>query len=474
MNAILTISGFLFPLITFPYVSRILLPVGIGKVTLATSLIAYFSMFAQLGIPTYGIRACARIRDDREKLTRTVHELLGINLVMNVLSYALLVLSVLFIHRLREEKTLYFVVSISILLNSLGMEWLYKALEQYTYITIRSILFKLIALAATFLLIHSESDYIIYGGITIFAASASNLLNLINASKYISLRRPGDCNWRRHMKSVAVFFALSCAATIYTNLDALMLGFMTSDADVGFYNAAVKVKTILVGIVTALGAVLLPRSSYYVEHGQTEQFRSMTRKAIRFVLLSASAVMCYFILFAKESIFFLSGEEYRNAIPAMQIIMPTVLFIGLTNILGIQILVPMGKEKVVLKSEIAGAAADLVLNALLIPTMKSAGAAVGTVVAEAVVLIVQYIELKDVVGDELRHYKWLRLTVALLLAAAASLWVKLLHLDSSLTIIFSAFLFFGVYMAFLFWKREETIMETKEQIKQKKCIRKHK
>ena len=241
MNAVLTVSGFLFPLITFPYVFRILLPEGIGKVTMATSLIAYFSMFAQLGIPTYGIRACAVVRDDREKLTKTVHELLGINLFMALVSYVLLVLAVMLIPRLQEEKTLYFVVSISILLNSLGMEWLYKALEQYTYITVRSIVFKIIALAATFLLIHAESDYNIYGGITIFAASASNLLNLLNAGRYVSLRRPEGCDWRCHLKPVAVFFALSCAATVYTNLDALMLGFMTTDADVGFYEAAVKV-----------------------------------------------------------------------------------------------------------------------------------------------------------------------------------------------------------------------------------------
>lgn len=467
MNAILTVSGFLFPLITFPYVSRILLPAGTGKVTLATSLIAYFSMFAQLGVPTYGIRACARIRDDREQLTRTVHELLGINLVMDVLSYALLAAAVLLVPRLREEKTLYFIVSISILLNSLGMEWLYKALEQYTYITVRSIVFKLIALAATFLLVRSEKDYVIYGGITIFAASASNLLNLINAGKYVSLKRPGDCDWRKHLKPVAIFFALSCAATVYTNLDALMLGFMTTDADVGFYNAAVKVKTVLVGVVTALGAVLLPRSSYYLGHGQEEEFRRITRKAIGFVLLTASAVTVYFMLFAEESIRFLSGEAYLEAIPAMRIIMPTVLFIGLTNILGIQILVPTGREKVVLKSEIAGAITDLVLNALLIPSMKSAGAAIGTLVAEAVVLAVQYASLRDEVGSLFRSYQWIRLAAALILATAASFWIRFLRLPHFTALLLSALCFFGVYAAFMLWRKEENLTDAWAQIREK-------
>lgn len=174
MNAILTMSQFIFPLITFPYVSRILLPVGTGKVSFATSLISYFSMFAQLGIPTYGIRACAKVRDNREKLTRTAQELLSINIVMNVISYGVLVFALLFIPRLQEDRTLYFVVSATIFLTSIGMEWLYKALEQYTYITIRSIIFKFIALIAMFLLIHKQEDYVIYGGISILASSVNN------------------------------------------------------------------------------------------------------------------------------------------------------------------------------------------------------------------------------------------------------------------------------------------------------------
>lgn len=172
MNVILTMSNFIFPLITFPYVSRILLPVGTGNVSFATSLISYFSLFAQLGIPTYGIRACAKVRDNREELTRTAHELLAINIVMDVVSYAILVLALLFVPRLQKDRTLYVVVSATILLTSIGMEWLYKALEQYTYITIRSIVFKFIALVAVFLLIHEQEDYVIYGGISILAGSA--------------------------------------------------------------------------------------------------------------------------------------------------------------------------------------------------------------------------------------------------------------------------------------------------------------
>ena len=255
MNAMLTMSSFLFPLITFPYVSRILLPSGTGTVSFATSVVAYFNMFAQLGIPTYGIRACAQVRDDREALTRTAHELLLLNLIMSVISYAVLAVCLVTVPRLRAERTLITVISFTIALTAIGMEWLYKALEQYTYITARSLAFKLVALAAVFLLIRSQEDYVIYGGITIFAASASNVLNLINARKYIGFRPVGGYDLRRHLRPVAIFFAMACATTIYTHLDNVMLGFMATDADVGFYGAAVKIKSILVNVVTALGAM---------------------------------------------------------------------------------------------------------------------------------------------------------------------------------------------------------------------------
>ena len=472
MNSLLTMSSFIFPLITFPYVSRILLPEGTGKVSFATSLISYFTIFAQLGIPTYGVRACAKVRDDKEKLTRTVHELLFINIVMTIISYIIFILVLFFIPRLHEERMLYIVVSCNIILTSIGMEWLYKALEQYTYITIRSIIFKFIALIGMFLLIHKQEDYIIYGGITIFASCASNIFNLINAHHYITFRNVGNYNCRRHLKAVGVFFAMACATTIYTHLDTVMLGFMKTDDDVGYYNAAVKIKTILVSIVTSLGTVLLPRVSYYVEHQMMEEFRKISTKALNFVFLLASSLMLYFILFAKQGIFFLSGEAYGSSIIPMQIIMPTLVLIGLSNILGIQILVPLGKEKIVLYSEIVGAGTDLLLNALLIPKLASVGAAIGTLVAEAAVLIVQFVVLKNEIKDAFCQISYFKILFALALGVIASVWVPVLHPEtvfgetwgSFVVMAISAILFFSIYGASLLVLKEKLTVEIAQQL----------
>lgn len=467
MNIILTMSSFIFPLITFPYVSRVLLPVGIGKVSMATSVITYFSMFAQLGIPTYGIRACAKVRDNREKLSKVAQELLIINIIMSMISYMVLIVLLFYVPKFRCEKELYVVLSFNIILTSIGMEWLYKALEQYTYITVRSVIFKFIALIFMFFLVHKQTDYVIYGGITIFAASASNILNLINAHKFINLKAVGNYNFRRHLKPVLIFFAMSCATTIYTNLDTIMLAFMVNDDAVGYYSAAVKIKGILVGVVTSLGTVLLPRASYYVENHLKNEFLGIAKKALSFVIIIAVPLMIYFIIFAKEGIFFLSGESFKNSILPMQIIMPTIVLIGLSNVMGIQMLIPLGNERVVLISVVCGAIVDLLVNIALIPVLGAAGASVGTLIAELIVCIVQHYALSSI---DFQVYKYLPLKqvfIGCLISSACCIWVKFLNFGSFFTLMISAIIFFGTYLIILTIKKEPLILDIDRQILKK-------
>ena len=464
MNTILTMSAFIFPLISVPYVSRILLPAGTGKVSFATSLISYFVMFAQLGIPTYGVRACAKVRDDKRLLSKTAHELLTINLIMTAISYAALAVALIFVPRLREDRLLYIVVSATVFFTSIGMEWLYKALEQYTYIAVRSIIFKAVALVAMFVLVHEKEDYVIYGGISILASSASYVMNFFHARKYIYMRPMGRLDLRPHLKAVMVFFAMSCASTIYTHLDTVMLGFMDTDTTVGYYNAAVRIKNILVSIVTSLGTVLLPRAAYYVEHKLWDEFRDISRKAMNFTLAAATPMMLYFILFAQDGIFLLSGEEYAASILPMQLAMPTLLFIGMSNIFGIQILVPMGKETWVLGSIICGAVVDTVLNVTLIPPFGAAGAAAANMIAEFTVMLVQIVMLRKEVLPSLRKIQYWKLGLGLLAATGASFWVAALPLGSFFSLALSAVLFFLAYGLVLLVLKERLVCEVLGQM----------
>lgn len=464
MNAILTMSSMLFPLITFPYISRTLQPVGIGKVNFAISVVSYFTLFAQLGIPTYGIRACAQVRDDREELSKVFQELLIISLLMCTLSYISFFLSLVFIPKFRKDSLLFVITGSSIFLNTIGVEWLYKGLEQYSYITLRSLLFKIIGIIAMFALVHNSSDYIIYGAITVVASYASYLMNFAYLRKFVDLKPIRNLNFRRHLRPVFEFFAMSCATTIYTNLDTVMLAFMVGDEAVGYYSAAVKIKGVLVGVVTSLGTVLLPRASYYIENGKNNEFKSIASKALKFVLLVSTPLMIYFTIFAREGIYFLSGSSFENSIIPMMVIMPTILFIGFSNIMGIQMLIPLGKEKNVLYSEIVGAIIDLVINIVLIPRCGVIGAAIGTLVAEFMVCIVQYCSMKEILYNMYINLPYKYVFVAIAISSIGSIWVKFVNLGVFLSLIISAIIFFSLYLICLSMMKEPFVISMELQL----------
>lgn len=468
MNFILGASQFIFPIITFPYISRVLLAEGSGKVTFAASVANYFLMVASLGIPTYGIRACAQVRDDKQQLSKTAHELLLINLVTTLLVTITYVICILCDPRFRTDETLFLINGINIVLNMFGMNWLFQALEQYDYITIRSLVFKIISVFLMVTFVHEKSDYTTYGAITVFASVGSNILNLFRARHYIQFKWLGNYHIIKHIKPILILFAQSLAVSIYTNLDIVMLGFMKTDVDVGYYNAAVKVKTILVSLVSSLGSVLLPRMSYYAKENMSEKFYETMSMALNFTALIAFPLSIYFSMFSEECIRFLAGNGYSGAVLAMRIITIAIIPIGLTGILGIQVLTAIEKEKYVLYSVIVGAVLDFFLNLLLIPRFGATGASLATTIAEFSVLVVQLIYTRDLISQIKNQWRWKRYLLLSVPAAFFSYLVERLAVGNVfMELVVSSFVFFLIYFAEMLLLKDVFAVETIELIKSK-------
>ncbi|MGT2925075.1 flippase [Streptococcus caviae] len=465
MNFILTISNFIFPLITFPYASRVLQAQGVGTVSFATSIITYFTMVGMMGIPTYGIRACAKIRNDQSKLRKTVQEIFLLNSAVMLLALIGLAVSVFMVPKLSQEKTLYLIMSSTLIFNVLGVEWLYKALEKYSYITVRSILFKFLSLILLLLLVKNKEDYVIYGAITVFAGVGSNLMNFLNLRRLIDLKPLKNLDLKQHIKPCLTFFLLTVSTTIYLNVDTTLLGFIKGDHQVGYYTAAVKIKQILVSIVTSLGTVLLPRLSFYHEQERHAEFRTLVEKALSFVFVLAVPLTLFFILDAKESILFLSGDNFLPAVLPMQLIMPTVIFIGISNLMGIQILVPMQKEMLVVVSTIIGAAADVLINIITIPLFGAAGAAFAGSIAELTVVLVQLYFLRDLIVPMLKRIGLWKIILSTLAAVCATLVLKgFLSVGTFLTLAVTALVFFAVYGMFLLITKEKFTIDTLQSL----------
>lgn len=465
MNAILTVSSILFPLITFPYISRVLLVEGSGKTAFAISVISYFTMFATLGLPTYGVRACAGVRDDKEKLSQTVQELLLISAVTTVITYFVFFIALFAVPKFAAQRQLLLVVSLSIGLTSIGVQWFYNALEQYSYITACAIVFKLAGLILMFVFVKNPADYVVYGFVYVIGSFGSYVLNFVRLRSFVTFRKTGKYNLRQHIKPAFMFFLLSAATSVYLNLDVVMLGFMKGDAEVGYYNAGIKVKTVLVTCVTSLGTVLLPRLSYYVQKEDQEAFHRMVSKAFSFVFVTATAVMVYFMIFAEESILFLAGKAFLPAVYPMLILMPAVLLIGLSNITGIQILTPIGEEKKVVYSVAAGAVLDFVMNLILISRYGAAGAAFSTLLAEVLVLAIQGYFLRDQLKEMLTGVQIWKIIVGITVSSTAGMiFHELTEFSVFMTLILSAVGFFGIYSLILLMLRENFVMTIVESV----------
>ena len=467
MNFILTISSFIFPLITFPYVSRILLPVGTGKVAFATSVVSYFTMFGMLGIPTYGIRATAKVRHDKNKLSKLVQEIMTINGIAMLISLFFYILAILFIPKLVFNRIL-FIINISVLLlNFIGCDWLYKGLDQYQFITIRSVIMKFVAVILMFVFVNSTSDFPAYGAITILASLGSYFFNFINLRNIVELKFDKKLNLKQHFRPILTFFVMTVATTIYTSLDSVMLGFMKGDEAVGYYNAAINIKNILVSLVTSVGAVLLPRLSVFIKEKRETEFRDLTSKALYFVVFISIPLSVYFFIYAKQGIYFLSGSAFDNSVIPMQIVMPTLLLIGLSNLFGIQILVPMDRELVVVHSVSLGAVTNLVLNSILIPIYGVSGAALGTLIAEFLVTIYQAFYLRDFLSKIIYPVDYMKILLSAIIAGGVSSLISfLISINNNFFELVISFIVFGLmYFITLIVFREKTFLSIIESFK---------
>ena len=467
LNASLSVLNVIFPLVTYPYVTRTLGPDNLGKVRFVSSFAEYFVLFSQLGIPYLGIREVAKVRDDKEKLSKLVQELLIINIVVSVIAYILLGVCLLSIPKVIDNRILVIVFSLNIFIGALGLEWMYKGLEEYGYITLRSVIFKVISVIAIFLLIHNEDDYIIYGAILVLALSGSYICNFIHARKYVSFKPTGGYEFKKHIKNAMIFLGMSAATTIYLNLDSVMLGFMKGDAEVGYYDTAVRVKNILVALITSLGAVVLPRASYYIEQGKKEEFKSVTAKALDLVWCASLPCVTYCIMFAYPIVIVLAGKEYEPSVTAMVVITPTIFLIGMSNIFGIQMLVPLGKEKSLLIAEICGAVVDLVLNAMLIPKFGATGAAIGTLVAEFIVMVIALIALGNNIVQGLKNISYAKIIISLAVASIISMPIVWFAIKPFYIVLISGVTFFGIYGLMLLILGEKMSSEVIEILKSK-------
>lgn len=458
-NLLKTFSNLLFPIITFTYSARILGVEGVGKVNFAKAVITYFSMIALLGMNYYGTREAAKLRDNKRRLSKYVHEMLLINGCMTIVAYLILFISMQLVPKFYDYKSLLIINGFAIALQGMGMEWLYQALEDYRYIAMRSVLFQIIALILMFLFVKESEDIIWYAFIYMLATSGSYILNFINAKKYIECKWYGDYEIKKHLRPLLWLFAMAISIELYTVLDTTMLGFLQGDKAVGKYVAAVKVNKLANTIITSVGVILIPRLSYYVGNGEMKKLKVLTEKTYNFVfLLSVPAAVGLFSL-SDSIIRLFSGSEFLSAGFTMKLLVPIVLFIPFSVVTNQQTFVPMGKESLILVSTLLGAVTNMIFNLLLIPHYSENGAAIATVFAEMVVAIVCYLNARHFFEMRKIFRKYYQYWLAAIPILVITKLVEMTIINYIFRMIIIVSLSFGSYFSVLIILRNDYLLE---------------
>lgn len=423
LNLSTTITGLLFPLITFPYASRILMADGIGQVQFFQSIIDYVSLCTALGIPLYAVREIARIRDNKELRSRTTIEILLLHAILTLVGYIVVFILAKTVAKIEIDASLFFLLSTTLFFNTIGVAWFYQAIEDFKYITLRSLFVRILSLVALFIFVKTKQDLFYYAGILVIGTVGNNIFNFFRLRKYIKLSK-GEfkrLNLLRHLIPALKIFILNLVISIYVNLDSVMLGFLKNEESVGYYAAATRLTKAILGIVSSLGAVLLPRFSNMITNGQKEEFQLLANKAASFTIALSLPMSVGLIFMAAPIIHIFCGNGFEPSILTLKLVAPIVLFIGLSGIIGMQILYPQGREKYVIISTMVGACINLLINYLLIPQYGQYGAALGTVIAEFMVTVIMILLgrkylLINILSKQNLHYLIGSIVISILLA----------------------------------------------------------
>lgn len=406
-NASYQLLAIIVPLVTTPYVSRILNPAGVGVFNYIYAIAYVFSLICLLGTNIYGQREIAYVQDNPKKQSQVFWEII----IIKIIAFALTSLFYLCILFVLDDYFSYLIVAYSYIVASLfDISWLFQGLEDFKKTVIRNSIVKVIGVILIFIIVKKSDDISRY----ILILGGSGLVGQICMWAYIPRSffkcNIKELNIRRHIKPTIILFLPSIATYIYTSLDKVMLGTMSTQMEVGYYSQAEKIVKLIMTIVTSLGIVLIPRMSSLIKQQEWNQVKIYFEKSVKFVLLLSLPMVAGIDCIAKEFIPLFLGIGYEKSILLLKIMSPLILIIGIASITGQAVLVSMNKQTYYVVTVISGSIINCLLNIILIPKINSYGAAIATIAAESVVTVLQlagvrkFINIRKIVIDNYKSF----------------------------------------------------------------------
>jgi O-antigen/teichoic acid export membrane protein len=390
-NLILNISQFLFSIITFPYVSRVLGITAIGITSYIETLSRYILIFAVLGIPIYGTRQLAKKKYNKLEANIVFVEIFSFQFFTSIFSTLIYFLILFYLNDFILYWKLYVMGGFLVLSNIISIEWMFQGLEEFKYIAVRTLLIRFISIILLFFFVKNKNDINIYFFLLIFTSVTNGLINYYNARKIFFITIITSINRLKvHIKPILISGSYLIAISIYTLLPILILGKISNSDSVGYYITAIKVNRISIIFFSTLSTILIPRLAYYASNNDSLNFQRTIRRSFIFIFSLGFPISVSIFLLAPELVSIFAGSEYSNTIICVQIMSPLVVIIGFAQVFSQQILIPFSKDKQNFISVFVGAIMSLFLNIFLIYFYDVIGASIVTLLIEIITTFISF------------------------------------------------------------------------------------
>lgn len=371
------------PLITAPYVSRVLHADGVGVYSFSYSIATYFALLAALGTNSYGVREGARVRDDEYKRSKLFYEITILRFLTTFLSIIIYLIVVIMN---QYDIFIYLACGISILSVAFDCSWFLKSLENFQTLVIRNFVVKLLTVISIFIFVRSRDDLLIYIFIQTVGTLIANVILISNVKRYLVKVDMKSLKYKHHMKETLIYFIPTIATSVYTVLDKTMLGIIVNSSyENGYYEQTNKIVHIFLTLITSLSGVIGARTAYLFAKEEHQKIRGLIYKAYDFMNLLAFPLVFGIVGCASTFVPWFLGPGYDKVISLLQLYCPLILIIGMSNILGGLYLTPSGQRKRSSKAIIMGSVVNLILNLILIPYFNSYGAVIASLFAEGTI-----------------------------------------------------------------------------------------
>ena len=388
VNQLLTIA---IPLITTPYLSRILGAGGIGRFSYAYSIANYFVLFSMLGLNNYGNRTIARVRDSRAKCSKTFWEI-----YLFQLSFAAPCCLLYFAYSwfFSDDKKIALIMFMYVLSGAIDINWFFYGIEEFKTTVKRNVLVKLCTTVLLFMLVKTAEDVYVYCIIYASGMLITQIILWFYLKQYVDFCPVETGDVFKHFKPNIILFIPVVAVSLYKVMDKIMLGLMANKVEVGYYESCDKIMLVPISMAVALGMAMLPRISNLVANKNEAQSRKYIQISISLVMVITCPLALGIIAVAPDFVPVFYGKGFDKCVQVFEVIMPSCFFLAFANVIRTQYLIPYEKDSVYIISVIIGAIVNLLLNSLFIPIYQSVGAAIGTLCAEFAVCFTQAIAVR--------------------------------------------------------------------------------